>query len=194
MFVTPYVELWNYLRDAMDDAIGRGVLVSFVVRAGEEKQKEDLKWLRDHDIDVYEVPNLHAKIYLNERNVLVSSMDVDWQSTLNSLDFAVMIHDENDAMRLRRYAARLTKKAGPISPMPVPLRSTQQAFCIRDGKSMRFNASRPLCDSCYPKWAKSRNKNHQEGFCHSCGRLSDTTYAKPFCSSCDKKLHSRLTA
>lgn len=190
VFVTPYLGLWVHLENAVEEAIARGVSVSFVVRAGERKQAEDLKWLRDHKIHVHEAPNLHAKIYLNESDVLVSSMNIYGHSTINSLDFAIMVRNENDAMKFREHVTHMTDRFSPPSqPIPSGRRTAQEAFCIRDGTRIAFNVSKPLCDKCYPKWARYRNKEYGEKYCHSCGRPSETMFARPLCLDCYRQSH-----
>jgi phosphatidylserine/phosphatidylglycerophosphate/cardiolipin synthase-like enzyme len=189
VLVTPYVGLWVHLKNAMEEAVARGVTISFIVRAGEEKQVQELKWLREHKIRVFEAQNLHAKIYLNENDVLVSSMNIYGSSALNSLDYAMMVHNHEDEGRLREYVNHMIRKLTPPSRAASPMRKpAQMAFCIRDGNRMTFNASRPLCDKCFPKWARYKNMNYQESYCHSCGRSIETTFARPFCLDCYKKL------
>ena len=189
-FVTPYIRLWGHLQDAVDEAVDRGVAVSFVVRAGERNQSEELDWLREHDVKVYEVPHLHAKVYLNERTVLVSSMNITEKSTTDSLEFAMMVQSEDDAKKLRDYVARLTGKVNASRPArPVSQPTEQAGICIRDGSKMAFNAIRPLCAKCYLEWARYKNEDYEERYCHSCGRRTKTTYARPLCRDCYKKLN-----
>ena len=189
-FVTPYVRLWGHLQNAMDEAIDRGVAIWFVVRAGERNQSEELEWLRDHGVRVSEVPHLHAKVYLNERTVLVSSMNITEKSTTNSLEFAMIVRSEDDAKRFRDYVARLTGKVNASRPARSARRETEQeGVCIRDGGRMDFNAARPLCAKCYLEWARYKNEDYVEKYCHSCGKLTKTTYARPLCAACYKKLN-----
>jgi len=90
-FVTPYIELWNHLKDEILEARRRNVQVLFFIRAGGRvKDPTDLPWLRSNISALYEVPMLHAKIYLNEKTVLVSSMNITMGSTRNSMDFAML--------------------------------------------------------------------------------------------------------
>jgi phosphatidylserine/phosphatidylglycerophosphate/cardiolipin synthase-like enzyme len=190
-FVTPYVRLWTHLQNAMDEAIKRGVAISFVVRDGERNQPEelDLEWLGEHGVEVHEVPHLHAKIYLNERTVLVSSMNITATSTTNSLEFAMIVQSEDDAKRFRNYVASLTKRVNASRPLHSAKERTEQTgFCIRDKSEIDFNTARPLCDRCYREWAEYQNENYEEKYCHSCGKRTETTYARPLCLTCYKKL------
>ena len=189
-FVTPYVRLWGHLQSAMDEAIGRGIAISFVVRAGERNQSEALEWLREHGVKVYEVLHLHAKIYLNERTVLVSSMNITEKSTTNSHEFAMIVQSEDDSKKFRDYVARLTGKVNASRPARSVRQQTEQVgICIRDGSRMDFNAGRPLCAKCYLEWARYKNEDYLEKYCHSCGKRTKTTYARPLCLECYKKLN-----
>jgi len=189
-FVTPYVRLWGHLQNAIDEAIGRGVAIWFVVRAGEKKQSEQLEWLRKHRVRVSEVQHLHAKIYLNERKVIVSSMNITEKSTTNSLEFAMTVQSEDDSRRFRDYVARLTGRVDTSRPArPVRRDIEQGGICVRDGSKMAFDTSRPLCAKCYLEWAKYKNEDYVEKYCHSCGKPTKTTYARPLCLACYKKLN-----
>jgi hypothetical protein len=188
--VTPYVRLWGHLQNAMDEAVNRGVAISFVVRAGERNQSEELEWLREHDVTVYEVAHLHAKIYLNERTVLISSMNITEKSTTNSHDFAMKVQSEDDTKKLRDYVARLTGKVNASRPARSARQEIREVgICIRDGSKMDFDAARPLCAKCYLEWVKYKNEDYVEKYCHSCGKLTKTTYARPLCLACYKKLN-----
>ena len=188
-FVTPYLGLWVHLKNAIEEATGRGVSVTFIVRAEERKQLQDLRWLREHKVRVYEVPNLHAKIYMNEKEVLVSSMNIYDSSALNSLEFAMLVRDDKDAKKLREYAIRMASKMDPSFQAISRSDNRSLAFCIRDGKAMDFDTSRPLCDKCYPKWARYKNRIYAEKFCHSCRKSVATTFARPLCSDCYRTLN-----
>jgi len=191
-FVTPYVRLWTHLQNAMDEAINRGVVISFVARAGEwnQNQFEALDWLREHGVNVYEVAHLHAKIYLNETTVLVSSMNITDTSTTNSLEFAMIVQREDDAKKLRDYVVHLTREVNASQPSPSAKEHTEQSgICIRDGSTIDFNPARPLCAKCYRVWAEYEDVDYEEKYCHSCGKRATTTYARPLCLDCYKKLN-----
>jgi phosphatidylserine/phosphatidylglycerophosphate/cardiolipin synthase-like enzyme len=207
-FVTPYVDLWMHLTDAMHDAINKGVEITFFIREGENRQRpEDLKWLRDN-VKVYEIPNLHSKIYLNETTILVSSMNITESSTRNSKEFAMIVRRQGDATVFREYVSRLIGKAAiaqsahPIrnyvsglvgkATMTQPPRlsgrqSSEDGYCIRSRDKIPFNAEKPLCADCFSKWNKYHDEDYAEKYCHSCGKSAKTTFAKPLCMVCWKK-------
>lgn len=209
MFVTPYIELWVHLKDELRDAIARKVDVTFLIREGETPRRpEDLEWLHASKVKVYLVPNLHAKIYFNEKTVLVSSMNVHRTSIIDSKDFAMIIKNEDDAKAFREYVAHLIGKA-TVAQTSHPIRdyvsglvekasktqssrssehqTLEYGYCIRSRDKIRFNTEKPLCADCYREWTKYEKEDYPEKYCHSCGKSAKTTFAKPLCMACWKK-------
>ncbi|MCD6216572.1 hypothetical protein J7L05_01790 [bacterium] len=58
--------------------------------------------------------------------------------------------------------------------------------CIRCGANIDFDPSRPFCNDCYKKWAKYKNEDFTEKYCHDCGKKHKTSMAKPLCYECYK--------
>ncbi len=211
VFVTPYVDLWMHLKEAMRDAIEKSVDITFVLREGENRQRpEDLKWLGDHVKKVVESPYLHAKIYLNETTVLVSSMNITEKSTSNSKEFAMVVRRQDDAKMFREYVSGLigkattTKTSHPIREYVSGLvekaiitqgsgsferRTSEGGYCIRSRDKIAFNVEKPLCAECFGKWNKYHDREYGERYCHSCGKSAKTTFAKPLCMACWTKSH-----
>ena len=89
VFVSPYSDLegWDDLKDAINEASGRGVPVSYYVR-----EKEGLDGLEGLNVKVHEVPLLHAKMFLSESEAIMSSFhlmnnpDLNWACKLETQD------------------------------------------------------------------------------------------------------------
>lgn len=64
------------------------------------------------------------------------------------------------------------------------IRSLLEGYCIRCQISIEFNRERPLCGDCFGKWARFRNREFPEKFCHKWGGPASTTFAKPLCGDC----------
>jgi len=185
ILVTPYLALWGHLQNTIDEAVSRGVVVSFIIRTKEKPPIEDMGWLVDHKVKLYEIPDLHAKIYINESTVLISSMNITEHSTTNSLEFAMIVESRKDATRFRNYVSDMLKRAEVVQlAEPEGQEVEQTGRCIRCGRQIDFNVSRPLCDSCYQSWAVYANTDYPERHCHSCGKPSQVTYARPLCGDC----------
>ena len=54
-------------------------------------------------------------------------------------------------------------------------------YCIRTGVKIPFNPERPFCDKAYRSWAKYKDENYQEKYCHFSGEESkgETSFSKP---------------
>ena len=113
--VSPWIKLWGHARSAIKEAIERGVRVQCLVRGGEKNpaNPDDVKELIGLGVTVLTVPDLHAKIYLNEKTVLITSMNLYVYSAENSKDIAVEVSDEVACKDVRDYVNRLGKGAKP---------------------------------------------------------------------------------
>jgi hypothetical protein len=67
----------------------------------------------------------------------------------------------------------------------------EEAYCIRCGEPMdKFNLKKPLCDKCYPIWAKYKDIKYKEKYCHACGQHeSGISFEKPISSVCFNRLY-----
>jgi hypothetical protein len=62
-------------------------------------------------------------------------------------------------------------------------------YCIRCHASMELYPDKPLCQKCYPIWAKYSEKTYPEKYCHICGKESKQSVEKPVCYNCYKKFY-----
>jgi len=86
VLVSPYTDLcgWDNLIDAINNAFKRGVEVSYYVR--EEVGIEGTEVL---NASIFEVPNLHAKMFFSEKEAMIGSFhlrnndDINWAYVLD---------------------------------------------------------------------------------------------------------------
>lgn len=57
-------------------------------------------------------------------------------------------------------------------------------YCIRTGGIIALNMKAPLSKSAYRSWAKYKNVNYKEEYCHKCGEKAKTTIKTPLCKKC----------
>src|SRR3970040_59788 len=104
VLVTPYLGLWPHAEDAITVAVKNRVDVKVILRADPQVlNSDDVQWLLLNKVKVATVEGLHAKIYLNETSVVVSSMNLTRGSTTASLDFALTLHADADTGAVREY-------------------------------------------------------------------------------------------
>ena len=194
VIVSPYNKFWNHLKNEINQATNRNIRVEFVCRKDQlEAGKESIDWLLDLEqgVNVYAVERLHSKIYFNETDALITSMNLLEGSVTNSKEIAVLIRDKALIEDIRKYANELIKlgipqmaktRATPAKP------KTIKAYCVRCAQSIDFDHEKPLCDGCYRMWSRYKDPDYKENYCHGCGNERNTTYAKPFCRPCYKRL------
>jgi len=107
--VSPYVDRVNHVEQQLLLAQRRGVQATVVVRQegnviGGNNSKDALGWFREHGMQVLAVPNLHAKFYINEKEAVVTSMNLLRSSWSGSLEVGVSVSGEAHK-RLAAYLA-----------------------------------------------------------------------------------------
>ena len=109
--VSPYNEFWARLEKQIETTVRSGVRIDVIYRAG--KRSDAIEWLETlrPRVKVYEVENLHAKIYLNESAVLITSMNLLDSSRNNSMEIGISINDDDAQNSVREYVKTLIQQA-----------------------------------------------------------------------------------
>ena len=114
VIVSPYIQItaskskrWTTLVKAIIDAVRRNVAVTFISRAQDAYNRDDimkvLAQFREIGCSVFLLSNLHAKIYYNETIAFVSSMNLYLASTVKNHEIGVIIDDPSDLNTIRNY-------------------------------------------------------------------------------------------
>ena len=179
IIVSPYLKLWDEAKGALQSARKRKVDITFVLRLeGKLFRTPDFDWLEENDLDWVAIEDLHAKIYLNEETVVLSSMNLYEYSAQRNLEFAYILTDEVSKTRVREYIKELVPSG---------------AFCIRCGQNIEPNPNKPLCYPDYKTWARYKRRDYPEKFCFRCGESAKTTMADPYCDNCVQILSEHVT-
>jgi len=103
VLVSPYLDIWGHAQNEILAALDREVEVLVIARDEPDLNKKgDVDWLLEIGCDLYVVEGLHAKVYLNESETLVSSMNLTQYSAVNSHDLALLLEGEV-AEQVRNY-------------------------------------------------------------------------------------------
>jgi len=86
--ITPYIDLssWSKILINLENAIRRGIQIKFFFR---EIKDKDYYVLSNLGIELNQIEGLHTKLYLNEEEIIVSSMNLYEYSDLYSIDIAL---------------------------------------------------------------------------------------------------------
>lgn len=113
IIVSPYCKIgkWHKLLAKLNSLIERNIEIEFYVREGEH---ETIKEIEQVGIKPICIKNLHCKIYMNEKEAIVSSMNLLLSSEMNSLDIAHKTTNSEEFNELLDYYNRYIKQKGNI--------------------------------------------------------------------------------
>ncbi len=208
--ITPYATMGalGHQRRALAEASKRGGIISFVVR-DEASQvgpaERDLLEACSNGMRLYGFHRLHAKLYWFENgDAIVTSANLIDGSFEASTEIGICVPGGSLHGELRNWITieiepqlRLlgaSKKGRSTTPRNTA-QSRHQASavaqgsgrCIRCGKSIPKDLSRPYCLAHYKSWAMYSNPEYGEKQCHICGIEAKTSMEKPRCYACFKK-------
>lgn len=217
ILITPYLKIAKQFQNAIEDQNNFKTNISVVVRDGENHNHSDVNFLQGlKNVSLYTHENLHAKCYLNHKTAIIASMNLYEYSQLNNTELGIKVDKEPDDElynQINEAVKRIVRNSDEFEfeikkvdkSRNKNLQNTEnnkennhkkqnlpdKGSCIRCGEKIEFNLNRPLCDKCYPKWAKFGDTKYQETFCLSCGKDKSShksSYEKPLCYTCYKKI------
>jgi len=109
IIVSPYIKIskWHKLLQRFETIKKRNIEVEIFVREGE---KESIAEVVQIGFEPILIPNLHSKLYLNEKQGIVSSMNLHYSSDAKSLDIAYKTENQKEYDDLIAYYSRYIKK------------------------------------------------------------------------------------
>jgi phosphatidylserine/phosphatidylglycerophosphate/cardiolipin synthase-like enzyme len=207
--ISPYLKINKRVKELLEDKDHFKIDIR-VIYGKSELQPEENNWLESlASIRTSFRKDLHAKCYLNEDKVLVSSMNLYEFSQQNNDEMGLLVLREeepalyeeiyDEAMRIVRMSDELRVTVARIEPIEEGVGSSKSrgsrtkgqapdtGFCIRCGETIGANAARPYCGRCYKSWDRYKNDEYEEKHCHTCGKEHKATMAKPVCPTCYRK-------
>lgn len=184
ILVSPYNKFWSHLRDEIQIAQRRGVRVILIYRTGEDGP--DIEWLGANGAMVYAVDRLHAKLFMNESTVIMTSMNLLETSSKNSKEVALQVTDPAAASELRAYVRnRLIPLGIKVHPAPAKSKAVQAweniskaiAGAVNEQTPQRPRPTgRPL-----KRQVREARPAHGGGFCIRCAERIRFDPARPLC-------------
>ncbi len=210
ILISPYLKINERLRQSLEDKDRMKIDIRLIYGKN-ELQPEQINWLRSLKfIRTSFCENLHAKCYLNEREAIITSMNLYEFSQVNNHEMGIYltkVEDPdlyndiyNEARRLIRISDEIRVSVEKVivkdngSPIASASIEHEKGFCIRCKKEITLNPSAPYCPDCYKVWKKYENPNYQEKFCHICGKDNQSTINKPVCYECYKQNREKFPA
>jgi hypothetical protein len=183
VLVSPYVDDWKRLYDWLPTAVDEGKKVILLVRRdtdrsgaftyGGSKGDEVLGRLAEAGVEIRWTDNLHSKVYLNEQEVFVTSMNLLSSSAANSKEIGLSLTQGANVDAVREYVERLINLSEPYAAAVKRTQKTTSA------KTTPTRPSRPRAKSPEPK----KSNGGLGGF------LKDLVFGVPgFCIRCGEGL------
>jgi PLD-like domain len=98
VLVSPFVRMWPDLKRALARAVCRGVSITLITRGPQGgPSPEDLDVFDQLEADIKEVPVLHLKAYLSEKEAIHTSVNLTRQSVGKSIESSLLFDRERDA-------------------------------------------------------------------------------------------------
>jgi len=209
ILISPYLKLSKDFRELLTYRNSKDK-VTTVIFGKQELKPDEMKFLESLRFVILKYKDeLHAKCYLNDDKMIITSLNLYDFSMANNKEMGVLIEKSNpndkelydEAYKEVDYLNQTSERFAYRTQNTPPTISNKfdnkdninksdkpTGYCIRCGIDLKFNPEKPLCLKCYKAWEKYSNPDYEEEFCHACGKENKTTIEKPFCHNCFKKL------
>jgi len=195
LLVSAFWKPKKQILDRLRDAAGRGVTITIIY--GKKELDHDVMeaFKRIQGIKVYFLEELHAKCYLNEKECILTSMNL-YEASQKNREMGVLFDRHSDAdlytnawnevKSILESATQdhATGQIGGKEPGELTSSGNGKGFCIRCKTVIRLDPDRPLCWEDYDTWAQFGDENYRENYCHGCGEEGSVSKGRPLCRSC----------
>jgi hypothetical protein len=194
VLVSPYIVLTGTLHSRIKAAAEKGVRIKIIYRTDKVNNAELDRLKSIKNIELKFRDDLHAKCYFNEKEMIITSLNLlktsesNWEMGIHvsrSNDKEIFEGAMRDVQTIFMDSGSICKnpvkeKVKEIKPNTVKSKS-DYGYCIRCGEDIRFNIKKPLCPDCFESWNEWGNEDYPENFCHFSGEESDgdTSYEHP---------------
>ena len=197
--VSPYLNIYkdfnefiSYLAEA--EKKGPKVEIDLIFGKEEMKPNEKREFYTIKTLKIHYSHNLHAKCYMNEKQALITSMNLS-ETSKNNHEIGIMISKKQN----KNLYENIENNISAIIQNSEPYILKPDAYCISCGTKTFFDAEHPACKTCYNElktyYNKSINypKTFAQNFCHKCGGDGypetkwNITFLQPICSRCTEQ-------
>ena len=194
IIITPYIDLGPRMKGSFRVAYKKNVNIKLITRWKKKlaaKDEKELEFFTELGAEIIFVERLHSKLFLNENDGVLSSMNMLDGSAHHSQEIGIHTNDTELITSFKGYANRLIRSAMPLEAAPAkstaknaPSQKKKQqnsGYCIRTGDPIPFNIKSPFNKKSLGSWNRYKNPEFKEKFCHFSGEKSngETTYSRP---------------
>lgn len=205
VLVSPYLQISKTFYERLRDASNKNVTIKIIYGKDELKPNEKNSLAELKNVELYYFQNLHAKCYLNESKMVITSMNMYEFSEKTNREMGVLIDrisdkelfdkaieetlsilQSSEPVQLKRSERQAIKAEKPIVKGQSNSKFVKQlrGYCIRCETRIDYNPEKPLCSDCFATWAQFENPDYTENVCHRCGEYEETSMNKPQDKNC----------
>lgn len=184
--------------------------ITTVIFGKQELKPDEMKFLESLRFVILKFnEDLHAKCYVNEKQMIITSLNLYEFSMANNKEMGVLIDldDPNDKslyeeaykeieyidstsqkFKFNIHSTSDVTKTSPNNNNAQKINNSE-GYCIRCGIKIKIDPKHPYCLECYQKWKKFEDETYIEktGVCHICGEKNASSMEKPVCMGCYNK-------
>lgn len=205
IIISPYLKINDRIKELLKDRNMFKVNIS-IIYGKRELHPDESNWLNSLEyVKTSFCKNLHAKCYLNEKEAIITSMNLYEFSQVNNTEMGIHVSKDEDSelyadidkevKRLLRLSSEVKASVEEVpkkeihSSFKSRFSKSEKGFCIRCKTPIRLNPKAPYCPTHYKSWKRYEDPKYEEknGVCHICGKPNKSSLKKPTCPSCYKK-------
>ncbi len=202
ILISPYLQISKTLQQRLSEASEKSISIKLVFRTDKLTHDQKKILISLPNVELHSLDSLHAKCYMNEDKMVITSMNMYEHSENKNREMGVLIDRKKDpelfkdaeieALSILKAARKeeIRNKSKSITELFRKEKAVSTSFkptvgyCIRCKDSIRYSIYSPLCDSCYTVWSNWGDSDYQENFCHRCGKDDSTSKSQPLCNYC----------
>ena len=175
IFVSPYLKVTEQFEKDLKFRDEKNKKTTIVY--GKEKLKPDVdKFFKGlKNLELIFIENLHAKCYISDNNIIVTSLNFYEFSMTNNIEMGVLIDKIEDAElygETFREVKYIIDREG---------NRNNTGYCIRTGEKIPFDIKKPFSAKAFKEWNIYKNEDYAENYCHFSGEPSkgQTSFKNP---------------
>jgi len=148
-------------------------------------------------IDICHCDGLNSRCYFNEKDMIITSIELHNFHEKKSGDISIAISRIKDDT-LYKDAKELFNKFYETSVIIISSKDKIRkkttdsvnlfhGFCIRCAIPISFNLTKPYCRNCMNEIKIKNESSERDNFCHSCAKKTDVNFNQPRCPECSNK-------
>jgi len=201
LIITPYLKSWLHLQNCLKTASDNKKRIIFFFRDNQSENIEIKEFYNKYKFDIVFITDLHAKIYLNEKEALITSMNLYDASQLKNYEIGVLLRNKKIIdNHVKTYIINQIYNTGKNDQLTLKSEGISYKllennlffeknidYCVYCGEPKKQIFSKKgikflYCDKCH-KIINIFNKSNLH-FCNICGNKSNEN---SLCTECYRK-------